>query len=100
MGEHLKVALLSVTEGEDKSLKYPVMFREANCVLITKADLLPHLPLDVELLERNIRRPIPRCCGSPPLAVWDSTSWHAWVQRQRTELMASAQHAAAVTVPR
>ena len=47
IGEHRKVALLSVTEGDDKPLKYPVMFREADCVLITKVDLLPHLPVDV-----------------------------------------------------
>ncbi|MEB3184421.1 MAG: hydrogenase nickel incorporation protein HypB, partial [Cyanobacteriota bacterium] len=40
VGEHRKVALLSVTEGDDKPLKYPVMFREADCVLVTKTDLL------------------------------------------------------------
>ncbi len=55
VGEHLKVALLSVTEGDDKPLKYPVMFREADCVLITKVDLLPHLPVAVERIEAHIR---------------------------------------------
>ena len=40
IGEHFKVALLSITEGEDKPLKYPVMFREADLVLITKVCLL------------------------------------------------------------
>ena len=35
MGEHAKVALLSVTEGEDKPLKYPVMFQQADCLLVT-----------------------------------------------------------------
>ncbi|NQV11613.1 MAG: hydrogenase nickel incorporation protein HypB [Cyanobacteria bacterium] len=54
VGEHLKVALLSVTEGEDKPLKYPVMFREADCVLITKVDLLPYLPVVVERFEEHI----------------------------------------------
>ena len=43
VGEHHKVALLSVTEGDDKPLKYPLMFRQADVVLITKVDLLPHL---------------------------------------------------------
>jgi hydrogenase nickel incorporation protein HypB len=42
LGQHLNVVLLSVTEGDDKPSKYPVMFREADSVLLTKADLLPH----------------------------------------------------------
>ncbi|MGD1942650.1 MAG: hydrogenase nickel incorporation protein HypB, partial [Leptolyngbyaceae cyanobacterium] len=41
VGEHAKVALLSITEGEDKPLKYPVMFREADVLVITKVDLAP-----------------------------------------------------------
>jgi hydrogenase nickel incorporation protein HypB len=41
VGEHAKVALLSITEGEDKPLKYPVMFREADVLLVTKTDLAP-----------------------------------------------------------
>ena len=55
VGEHLKVALLSVTEGDDKPLKYPVMFREADCVLITKIDLLPYVPVDVSRIEAHVR---------------------------------------------
>jgi hydrogenase nickel incorporation protein HypB len=47
IGEHAKVAVLSVTEGEDKPLKYPLLFREAKCCIITKIDLLPHLVYDV-----------------------------------------------------
>lgn len=54
VGEHRKVALLSVTEGDDKPLKYPVMFREADCVLITKTDLLPYLPVEVARIEAHI----------------------------------------------
>lgn len=56
VGEHAKVALLSVTEGEDKPLKYPIMFREADCLLITKTDLLPHLDVDVNEIIRNVRQ--------------------------------------------
>ncbi|MHB8765107.1 MAG: hydrogenase nickel incorporation protein HypB [Deferrisomatales bacterium] len=55
LGEDEKVALVSVTEGEDKPLKYPALFHAASCLVVTKADLLPHLEFDVELLERNAR---------------------------------------------
>jgi hydrogenase nickel incorporation protein HypB len=55
VGEHAKVALLSITEGEDKPLKYPIMFQEADCLIITKLDLAPHLDIDLERLEANVR---------------------------------------------
>ncbi|PNW34362.1 UNVERIFIED_CONTAM: hydrogenase accessory protein HypB [Euhalothece sp. KZN 001] len=55
VGEHKKVALLSVTEGEDKPLKYPVMFQEADCLLITKMDLAPHLEVNLKQIENNVR---------------------------------------------
>jgi hydrogenase nickel incorporation protein HypB len=48
IGELAKVAILSVTEGEDKPVKYPTLFREARAVVLTKTDLLPHLPFDLE----------------------------------------------------
>ena len=54
IGEHFKVALLSITEGEDKPLKYPIMFREADLILITKVDLLPHLNFDINELKFSI----------------------------------------------
>ena len=47
LGEDHKVAVLSVTEGEDKPLKYPDMFRAADIMLINKIDLLPHLRFDI-----------------------------------------------------
>ncbi|ASG22369.1 hydrogenase nickel incorporation protein HypB [Nitrospirillum viridazoti] len=56
LGEAHKVAILSVTEGEDKPLKYPDMFAAADLVLINKTDLLPHLDFDVELAMANARR--------------------------------------------
>jgi hydrogenase nickel incorporation protein HypB len=56
VGEHAKVALLSITEGEDKPLKYPIMFREAHCLLVTKIDLAPHLDIDLSVIEHNIRQ--------------------------------------------
>ena len=56
LGEHHKVAILSVTEGEDKPLKYPDMFRAADVMLLSKCDLLPHLDFDADLAEANARR--------------------------------------------
>jgi len=46
----------SVTEGEEKPLKYPVMFRSADIVLINKIDLLPYLDFDLELFLDNLRK--------------------------------------------
>jgi len=84
VGEHRKVALLSITEGDDKPLKYPVMFREADCVLITKTDLLPYLPVDIERIEAHIRQVNPHCtvlrvsaCSGEGLE-----AWHDWVRHQ------------------
>lgn len=56
LGEHHKVAILSVTEGEDKPLKYPDMFAAADIMLLNKCDLLPHLNFDVALAEANALR--------------------------------------------
>ena len=48
MGQHAKAMVYAVTEGEEKPLKYPVMFRAADVVLVNKVDLLPHLDFDLE----------------------------------------------------
>ena len=56
LGEAAKVAILSVTEGEDKPLKYPDMFRAAKLMLVNKVDLLPYLDFDVEACVANARR--------------------------------------------
>ncbi|GBC88716.1 Hydrogenase isoenzymes nickel incorporation protein HypB [bacterium HR13] len=48
VGAHLNVVLLSVTEGDDKPEKYPVMFKSADLMLITKTDLLPYVDFSVE----------------------------------------------------
>ncbi len=54
IGEHAKIAVTSVTEGEDKPLKYPLLFREAKAVVITKIDLLPHLKYDLPTCRANV----------------------------------------------
>lgn len=63
LGQHVNVTLLSVTEGDDKPAKYPVMFRAADAVLITKTDLLPFLddfdPARSEMHVRNLANPAP-----------------------------------------
>jgi hydrogenase nickel incorporation protein HypB len=56
LGERAKAVVLSVTEGEDKALKYPHMFRAAGIVVLTKIDLLPHLDFDLGECLANIRR--------------------------------------------
>ncbi|MFZ1246278.1 MAG: hydrogenase nickel incorporation protein HypB [Azonexus sp.] len=56
LGEHHKVVILSVTEGEDKPLKYPDMFAAADVMLLNKCDLLPYLEFDADLAEANARR--------------------------------------------
>jgi hypothetical protein len=48
LGEGAKVVMLSVTEGDDKPLKYPHMFRAADIVIITKSDLLPHVDFSID----------------------------------------------------
>ncbi|HXU93173.1 MAG TPA: hydrogenase nickel incorporation protein HypB [Gallionella sp.] len=60
LGEAHKVAILSVTEGEDKPLKYPDMFAAADLMLLNKSDLLPHLDFDVALAIEYARRVNPR----------------------------------------
>ena len=54
LGEHMKIAVISTTEGEDKPLKYPHMFRACNLVVINKMDLAPHVDFDEELCRGNI----------------------------------------------
>lgn len=55
LGETAKIVLFSVTEGEDKPVKYPKMFRESRYAVLTKTDLLPHLAFDVEKAEAFAR---------------------------------------------
>lgn len=90
LGEDHKVALLSVTEGEDKPLKYPQMFRAATLMIITKTDLLPYLDFDVERCKSFARQINPKieilelsCRSGAGL-----TEWYAWLEegvRQKRE---------------
>ena len=82
LGERAKVIILSVTEGEDKPIKYPHMFRASRLMLINKIDLLPHVRFDVE-----------RCIGyarqvNPEIEVLQVSAetgagmpaWYAWLR--------------------
>ncbi|HEY9630425.1 MAG TPA: hydrogenase nickel incorporation protein HypB [Coleofasciculaceae cyanobacterium] len=82
VGEHAKVALLSITEGEDKPLKYPVMFQQADCLLITKMDLAPHLEVEIDRIVSNVRQMNPHCAIIPVSAKTGEglEAWYAWVR--------------------
>ncbi|NEO97872.1 MAG: hydrogenase nickel incorporation protein HypB [Symploca sp. SIO2E9] len=82
VGEHAKVALLSVTEGEDKPLKYPIMFQAADCLLITKMDLAPYLNIDLKKIESNVRQMNPRVTIIPVSAQTGEglETWFQWVE--------------------
>jgi hydrogenase nickel incorporation protein HypB len=82
LGEARRVVIVSVTEGEDKPLKYPAMFASANLVVMTKSDLLPHLDVDLTALVRHLDRVAP---GVPHLLLSARTgdgmdAWCAWIR--------------------
>ncbi|TVQ16384.1 MAG: hydrogenase accessory protein HypB [Leptolyngbya sp. DLM2.Bin15] len=84
VGEHQKVALLSITEGEDKPLKYPVMFQEADCLLITKTDLAPYLDVDIQQIIANVRQ-MNSHVTIIPISVKTGEGledWYQWVRSQ------------------
>ncbi|WP_299465427.1 hydrogenase nickel incorporation protein HypB [uncultured Gimesia sp.] len=56
LGEHLRVVLISTTEGDDKPGKYPKMFRTSQAMVITKLDLLPHVPFSVDTVTEDALR--------------------------------------------
>ena len=84
LGEDFKVSLLSVTEGEDKPLKYPQMFRASEIMLINKIDLLPHLRFDVAKCREYAER------VHPGIKIFEISCytgeglepWYAWLKEQ------------------
>jgi len=86
LGQAANVVALSVTEGEDKPVKYPVMFRKADLVLVTKTDLLPHLP-DVSLaaIEDALSRvmPSPRMIPFSARTGAGVDAWLDWLEERR-----------------
>jgi hydrogenase nickel incorporation protein HypB len=87
LGERAKVVIVSVTEGDDKPLKYPHMFRASAVVLLNKIDLLPYVPFDVDrCLERarqvnpGLRTFLVSATRGDGLA-----DWYAWLRAQRDQ---------------
>jgi hydrogenase nickel incorporation protein HypB len=85
LGQAANVVVLSVTEGEDKPLKYPTMFLAADLVLVSKCDLLPHLDLDLARLEDALARvmPSPRVLRVSARTGEGLDRWVAWLEEQR-----------------
>lgn len=84
VGEDCKVMLLSVTEGDDKPFKYPLMFKESKVLLISKVDLVPHVRCDVEKIRQAA------LSINPGIAIIEISSytgqgieeWHNWLLNQ------------------
>jgi hydrogenase nickel incorporation protein HypB len=83
VGEHAKAMVFSITEGEDKPLKYPVMFRSVEAVCINKMDLAPYLDFDMDLFRTNL------CAVNPTAVVFELSArsgdgieaWVKWVEQ-------------------
>jgi hydrogenase nickel incorporation protein HypB len=86
LGEHIKVVVASTTEGDDKPLKYPAMFRNASVLLVNKIDLIPYVNCNITELKNNALR------INPALNVFETScttkqgidSWCAWLEKQVT----------------
>jgi hydrogenase nickel incorporation protein HypB len=84
LGEDLKVVVLSVTEGDDKPLKYPAMFQRASVLIINKVDLVPYVDADVSTIRRNAR------LANPDLQIFETScrsgegiaEWAEWLAAQ------------------
>ena len=82
LGEHLRVVVLSTAEGEDKPLKYPAMFRKSDALVLSKTDLVPVLPYNLEEAKEYARRVNPR------LEIFETScrtregieAWAGWVR--------------------
>jgi hydrogenase nickel incorporation protein HypB len=91
LDEPAKIVLLSVTEGEDKPLKYPSIFFKSDVMVLTKIDLLPYVPFDAARVQENARRVHP---GMEMLRVSSITGnglqeWLAWLERRRRKQQAA-----------
>jgi len=91
LGEEARVVLLSVTEGEDKPLKYPATFYHADVVVLNKIDLLPYVPFRIDLARENARRVQPAvdllelsCTTGEGL-----DRWREWLENRRRTVAAA-----------
>ena len=80
LGEHLRISVLSVTEGDDKAAKYPLLFKDADLIVLSKCDLQPLTDFDFDVVTRDLRRinqkaeilqtQARRAVGTEVLATW------------------------------
>jgi hydrogenase nickel incorporation protein HypB len=87
LGQAVNVVALSVTEGEDKPLKYPTMFAKADLVLLTKVDLLPHLGVSMDAILDSLARsmPVPNVIALSAREGFGVDDWLAWLKRSRVD---------------
>ncbi len=93
LGEHLRVSLLSTTEGDDKPGKYPKMFRTSDTLVLTKIDLLPYLPFRVEAAIEDARliQPDLDIFHTSAITTEGIPDWCEYLEQQRQKLVASVQ---------
>jgi hydrogenase nickel incorporation protein HypB len=84
LGEASKIVLLSVTEGEDKPLKYPSIFFKSDLFILTKVDLLPYVPFNAEVAEANARLVHPgiEIVRASSTSEGGLDAWLAWLKRR------------------
>ena len=85
LGEHLRVVVASTPEGDDKPLKYPLIFADADAVVINKSDLLPYVDFDMERFTRSVRNLNARTPFFPLSCKTGEgvAQWVAWLRNQR-----------------
>lgn len=101
LGQAVNVVALSVTEGPDKPEKYPVMFRAADLVVLTKVDLLPHLPgTSVAQIEQSLAKvmPEPALLRVSTMTGEGLEAWLAWLEARRAALLGTASQAGATAI--
>jgi hydrogenase nickel incorporation protein HypB len=96
LGEASKVVLLSVTEGEDKPLKYPSIFFKSDLFILTKIDLLPYVPFNAEIAEANARLVHPgiEIVRASSTVEGGLDAWLAWLQQRMAKARQDALAAA------
>ncbi|MEZ5722426.1 MAG: hydrogenase nickel incorporation protein HypB [Paracoccaceae bacterium] len=96
LGEAAKVVILSVTEGDDKPIKYPDMFAAARLMVLNKSDLLPYVPFDVDQCVAYARRVNPQIGVLTVSALTGEgmEAWYAWIDAQRAMQAALAHRGA------
>jgi hydrogenase nickel incorporation protein HypB len=97
LGEAAKVVILSVTEGEDKPLKYPDMFHAASVMILSKTDLLPYVDFDVERCLEYARRVNPgiRMLQATAKTPDGPAAWYDWLREMRSSVATRRAGAAA-----